>query len=292
MPTTIIQYETRDDPNLNALMARNKSYCVKNHIQYIRFGPLQDLPAYWIKVNLVLMVLRGAADGDIVGWLDSDAVIVDEQTPIADLFREASSLGEGGKFFLGSRDPKPWPAPFNAGVFFVKANGVSRRLMEDWMDMYKPDRWAKLADGSWKCLGVWAGEDYEQGAFCKYILPKYAHAIKIYHGDKFDCTTPAFADLRPNGGRVFSCHFAGAYKIRIRDFIANNGRGTGEVRPVDLKDSSDLFFTDRNIALVVVGALAGTVAIWAFTKKETRSPAAALVTSVIDSIKKMSHSVI
>ena len=287
MPTTIIQYETRDDPSLNALMSRNKAYCVKNRVEYIRFGPIQDVPTYWVKVNLVLMVLRGAADGDIVGWLDSDAVIVDQETPIADLFKDASSLGEGGKFFIGSRDPKPWPAPFNAGVFFVKANGVSRRLMEDWMDMYRPDRWMKLADGSWKCSGPWAGDDYEQGAFCKYILPKYAHAIKMYHGDKFDCTTPAFADLRPNGGRVFSCHFAADYKTRIPDFLADNGRGTGKVRPVKLSEDTESFFTDRNIALVVAGAFIGAVAIWAFTKKEVRSPAATLVTSVIDTIKKL-----
>ncbi len=283
---TVIQYETRDDPNLNSLMARNKAYCVKNRIEYLRFGPIQDIPTYWVKVNLVLMVLRGAADGDIVCWLDSDAVIVDQQTPMADLFRDAGP----GKYFLGSHDPKPWPAPFNAGVFIVKANGVSRRLMEDWMDLYRPDRWMQLADGSWKCSGRWAGEDYEQGAFCKHILPKYAHAIKIYDGDKFDCTTPAFADLRPNGGRVFSCHFAGAYKARMPDFIADNGRGTGKVRPVKLAGDSEKFFTDRNIALVVAGAFIGAVAIYAFTKKEVRSPAAALVTSVVDSIKKLTRS--
>ena len=279
MPTTIIQYETRDDPNLNALMARNRDYCVKNRIEYLRFGPIQDIPTYWMKVNLVLMVLRGANDGDVVGWLDSDAVIVDHQTPLVDLFKEAGP----GKFFLGSRDPKPWPAPFNAGVFFVKVNGVSRQLMEDWMDMYRPDRWTHLADGSWKCSGEWAGDDYEQGAFCKYILPKYAHAIKIYDGDKFDCTTPAFADLRPNGGRVFSCHFAADYKIRIPDFLAGNGK----VRPVKMRDESDTFFTDRNIGLMVAGAFVGALVIWAFTKKEARSPAAFFVSTVVDSIKKL-----
>ena len=114
----------------------------------------------------------------------------------------------------------------------------------------------------------------------------------MYDGDKFDCTTPAFADLRPNGGRVFSCHFAADYKIRIPDFIADNGRGTGKVRPVKMKDDSEDFFTDRNIALVVAGAFVGAVAIWAFTKKEIRSPASAFVTSVVDTIKKMKADVL
>jgi hypothetical protein len=279
---TVIQYETRDDPSLNALMSRNKAYCVKNRIEYLRFGPIQDIPTYWVKVNLVLMVLRGAADGDIVCWLDSDATIVDQQTHMADLFRDAGP----GKYFLASRDPKPYKSPFNAGVFVVKANGVSRRLMEDWMDLYRPDRWTQLADGTWKCSGTWAGEDYEQGSFCKHILTKHAHAIKIFDADKFDCITPAFADLRPNGGRVFSCHFAGDYKVRIPDLIADGGRGTGKVRPVKLKEDEE-FFTDRNISFVVAGALVGALAIWAFTKKDVRSPAAALVTSLVDSIKRV-----
>ena len=279
---TLIQYETRDNAALNALMARNKSYCVKNRIEYLRLGHVQDLPPYWVKVNMVLMVLRGAADGDIVGWLDSDAVIVDQQTPIPELFREAGP----GKFFLGAADPKPWTSPFNAGVFFVKANGVSRRLMEDWMDMYRPDHWTLLGDGKWKTSGVWSGEDYEQGSFCKHILPKYKYAIHLFDRNKFNCITPAFTDLRPNGGRVFSCHFAGEYKIRIQDFLADNGRGSGKVRPVKFAGDSEDFFTDRNIALVVAGAGMGAFTIWAFTKKEVRSPAATLVTSVIDSIKK------
>lgn len=280
MTVTLIQYETRDDPHLNALMSLNKRYCVNRGYNYLRVGPLQDMPPYWIKVNLVLMVLRGAADGDIVCWLDSDAVIVDSQKPMEDLFREA----EVGKYFLASRDPKPWKSPFNAGVFYVKANGVSRRLVEDWMDLYQPKRWQQLLDGTWKCTGVWAGEDYEQGAFCKHILPKYAHAIKIYDPDKFDCTTPAFADLRPSGSRVFSCHFAGAYKKRIPDLLEDNMRGTGKVRPVGLSDPEN-FFSKNTLLLVLIGALIGAFAIFAFTKKETQSPAAVVINSFLGFLK-------
>ena len=278
MGVTIIQYETRDDSRLNALMARNRSYAVKKGYEYIRFGPLQDLPAYWIKVNLVLMILRGAADGDIVGWVDSDAVIVDEETPIGDLFREAGA----GIYFIGSRDPKPWTSPFNAGVFFVKANGVSRNLMEDWMDTYRPKNWTHLVDGSWKCSGPWAGDDYEQGAFVKTIMTSYKHAIKIYDSDKFNCVSPVYTDKRPNGGKVFSCHFAGNYKARIPDFILGNGH----VRSVKMGDDDYTgLLTSRGFALAVAGLLIGAAAIWAFTKKESRSPAAAALSYMSGLVK-------
>ncbi len=281
MGVTVIQYETRDDPSLNALMAMNKAHCVKKGYIYNRFGPLMDMPPYWIKVNLVLMVLRGAADGDIVCWLDSDAVIVDEQTPVQELFREAGH----GKFFLASKDPKPWTAAFNAGVFFVKANGVSRRLVEDWMDLYNPRRWTQLGSGEWKCSGAWAGEDYEQGAFIKHMLPKYKEHIRIFDADKFDCTTPAFAAARPNGGRVFCCHFAGAYKKRIPDLLADHARGTGKERPVGLSGGET---SPMNIALLLVGVLIGLFVIFAFTKKgESASPAAAALGTVWRWIKSL-----
>lgn len=281
---TLIQYETRDDPYLNALMALNKSYCVKRGYNYLRVGSLKDMPHCWIKVNLSLMVLRGAEDGDIVCWLNSDAVIVDTQSPIEDLFREA----EVSKYFLASRDPKPWKSPFNAGVFIVKANGVSRRVMEDWMDIYQPSSWQQLLDGSWKCKG----ENYEQGAFSKYILTKNTHAIQIFDSDKFACTTPAFGTLRPNGGRVFSCHFADAYKKRIPDLLEDNMKGTGKVRPVGLVDGSENFLSKNTLILVFIGVVLGAVVIFAFTKKESQSPAASLINSAIRFVKRIKDDVL
>jgi hypothetical protein len=139
-----------------------------------------------------------------------------------------------------------------------------------------------LADGSWKCTGVWAGDDYEQGSFVSSVMPKYKHAIKIFDSDKFDCVSPVYADKRPNGGRVFSCHFAGKYKARIPDFIAGNGR----VRPVQIGGEVDAgLLTSRGLALAVAGVLIGAVAIWCFTKKESRSPAAAALSYMSGLVK-------
>lgn len=286
MPITIIQYETRDDRSLNTLMNMNKMYCVNKGYEYIRFGPLQDMPPYWLKVNLVLMVLRGAADGDIVVWLDSDAVIVDHDTSISELFKDASSLNEGSKFFLAASDPKPWSSPFNAGVFFVKANGVSRKLMEDWMDMYRPDKWMRLGDGSWKCSGIYNGDDYEQGAFVKSIMKDYKHTIKIYDADKFNCVSPVYKDKRPNGGRVFSCHFAGDYKARIPDLIAGNNI----VRHVDVGINNTVYFSKDNILLIVLGAVIASAAIYGLAQKEglqSRSPVSMLIDSITKFVKEI-----
>jgi len=88
-----------------------------------------------------------------------------------------------------------WGTPFMAGVFIVKNNDAGRNIFREWMACYNPNVWTRDEKGAWKCTGKggWSGEDYEQGAFYKNILPKYPEDIRalpwyVFH--EIDCLNP------------------------------------------------------------------------------------------------------
>jgi hypothetical protein len=142
-------------------------------------------------------------------WLDTDAVIINQEKRLEDFFKEDKS-------FVACSDRPSFlqiiSGPFNAGVWLVKNDRAGREIMDEWMDKYDSKKWF-LENGKWKTHGPWAGVDYEQGAFSKYILPKYKRQIDILPWYVFQ----AKSDERSL--HTFTIHFALTLKQYIPDFL-------------------------------------------------------------------------
>ena len=57
-------------------------------------------------------------------------------------------------------------------TIIVKNNTMGQTIISNWMKLYNPDKWIFFAN-KWLADSDWAAEDYEQGAFIKYILTSY-----------------------------------------------------------------------------------------------------------------------
>ncbi len=88
----------------------------------------------------------------------------------------------------------------------LKNTPVGREIMKDWKNAYNPNRW--FYDGQkWKAKGMWAGKDYEQGAFVLKVLPKYRNSVKCLHWRVFQVFRREQAI-----SSTFSVHFSGHRK--------------------------------------------------------------------------------
>lgn len=211
MTVLVFQYESRKENYLLALMERNREYCLDHGYRYLAFSHPLPLPTYWIKVWMCLDLMLTMNQNDIIVWLDSDAVFVNRSTKVESLFKDLPQ----SVFFLASRDPAPWPSIFNAGVFVIRINPESIQLMQDWINCYNPSRWVwNTTNNRWSAKGAWAQEDYEQGAFVKWIFPKYKHHIELLESDVFCCVQ---AEEIPS--QTVTSHFCGSYKNRIKTYL-------------------------------------------------------------------------
>ena len=209
----VFQYETRKENYLLALMKKNQEFCVNHGYRYYCMSHAVPFPAYWVKVWIGLDLMITMNEGDILMWLDSDAVFVNPSTRIESLFDHLSP----STVFLASADPHPWPSIFNAGVFAIKVTPQSLLLMQDWLNCYNPSRWAKTLQNAWIAKGVWAGDDYEQGAFVRWIVPKHRKRIHLCPPDVFCCV-----ESRDFPSEAITSHFCGSHKKRIKDFLLQN----------------------------------------------------------------------
>jgi hypothetical protein len=170
----MLQLEDRDDPFFNWCMNINKEYCKNHDIDYIFFksGP-DTMPAYWAKVQVVLDIMN-LGKHDLVIWMDSDAFVYKNKVDVRTFFSNPKH-----SMVIGP-DPPAWSnQSFMAAVWMVKNDSIGRKIMNEWMTHYKPNRWKKLENGKFKSLfSVWAGINYEQGSFSQAILPKYTSVIK------------------------------------------------------------------------------------------------------------------
>ncbi len=263
---TIIQYESRDAPRRRALMEENRRYCHRHSYEYLNISNISDLPPQWMKVNLALLVMRSATPGGIVVWLDSDAVIVDKNRRVEDVF---AALASEDEVFLSSGSSSLLGQTFEGGVFMVRTGDVGRHLLEDWMDSYSPKNWIHPGAGqSWRLsVASGTGRDLPDGAFKETILPLYKKHIRLVEPDIFNCVTPNFADVR---ARVFSCHFHGPYQDRIQDYLISGGTGRSYERPVVSLGGLDIFSL-KGAGLVLAGVALGGALIWGLQAKVERS---------------------
>lgn len=185
----MLQIEDRDDPFFNWCMNLNRQYCEKHDIDHIYFssGP-SYIPPYWWKVLVFLDVLN-LKKHDIVCWMDSDAFVYNTKVDIREFFNESS------RSMVIAPDPDGWGSIFMAAVYMAKNNAKSREIFTTWMSYYNDTKFKKMNDGKWKYIGggAWAGTDYEQGSFAKYILPANRLHIKsvpwyVFH--ETNCSIP------------------------------------------------------------------------------------------------------
>ena len=122
-----------------------------------------DLPPYWIKTYLVNEYLQSGKYKCIL-WIDSDDCIYNSSIKL--------------KYFKSFSNNKIWKSPFNSGVFLVLNNNEGHSIMNNWIKCYDKNKWFKKIHLLQKESGR-SGDAYEQGSFCKFILPKH---IDFIHG--------------------------------------------------------------------------------------------------------------
>ena len=190
----VVQYDNRPlNKSLELLVQKNKEYCAKHNYKYIFETKEYNLPPYWIKVKLAQDLLKKYKG---VFWLDSDAVIQDS-VPFTALVKE-------GRSFYYCKDAPKFPSKFNAGVWLVLNDTIGRSLLDDWLKSYDKTKWHRFPDGKWVSSGNWSGETYEQGAFIKFIEPKYRKSLYKYNWRKFQSVEI--------NKEAFTLHFAGEYE--------------------------------------------------------------------------------
>ena len=203
MKVAIVQYDNRDDEQLGwmrSLVNLNMRYANKHGYQHFFFRNIPfDVPPYWAKPWVVQNAFERGFD--IVLWLDSDAVVHDQDKTIESFF-------EGDELFIYAPDCSIWSSPFNAGAFFVKKE--ASHIMEEWMGLYDSSNWKK-EDGVWKCRGPWAGPDYEQGAFIEHLMPKYKKDLKEVDWRILQNPYPI--------EETFVVHFAGQFRVVIQMYV-------------------------------------------------------------------------
>lgn len=169
----MLQIENRIEPYFEWCIKLNKDYCIKHDIEHIiiREG-LDTHPPYWWKVVAFYNLMK-EGKYDIICWMDSDAFVYNTNVDIREFFESDHSM-------VTCPDPPGWGSPFMAAVYMVKNNSIGREMFEKWIEQYNPYKWAKDDTGKWIYIGkgLWAGIDYEQGAFAKLIMPLYTRHIK------------------------------------------------------------------------------------------------------------------
>lgn len=208
----VLQIETRDNILLSKACEHNRKYAEKMGYDYKLITKTPTRPPYWEKVFLINKYLRNY---NAILWLDSDAVIYNTEIRVEDLLNQFE-INDG---ILGCNDPPPWKAQFMASVFIVTNTKMGRKIIHDWCNLFKPERWVR-ENNEWKCDNCpWAGDDYEQGCFNTQIIPKYNKTnIKLLPWYVFNSYLQNDVDKETS----FTLHFTGIYKIYLETFFISN----------------------------------------------------------------------
>lgn len=201
----VLQIEDRSDALLQKFMDQNKKICLENNITYINLKKSSfNVPPYWGKVFEIQKLMREYKDVNYIFWLDSDAFFynfnINKLNNLLNKYAEYS--------FIISRDMPPWDVnDFNAGSFIVKNSNISYEIINTWKTYYNQDKWKKEAD-KWITNERWAGPEYEQGSFIKYIYNsnyrKYIKQLPFYILNNNNCSD--------NNSDIIVTHLAGYHK--------------------------------------------------------------------------------
>lgn len=197
----LLQMEDRKKQPLTTFLRQNEKTCAENNMKYVFLEKSRfHAPPYWQKVFELDYCMKTNPTIDYVMWLDSDAFLSDfsvlKMQQFLQKYQDYSMIISG--------DMPPWHSRFNAGAFIVKNDAIGKTIVKDWIATYPPHKWT-YHNSKWTTESAWAGEDYEQGAFVKYVLPRYKkHIVKVHYSilNNHVC----------NNKKTISVHLAGIYK--------------------------------------------------------------------------------
>ena len=200
----VLQLEDRTNNNLNIFMNENKQICINNNIKYIFLEKSSfNVPAYWGKIFEIDKLMDEYPDIEYFMWLDSDAFFINfDNNKFQNFLKKYESYS-----MIITNDMPPFDAEFNAGSFIIKNNKYGHDIIKEWTSFYNPNKW-EYKDLTWRTESAWAGEEYEQGSFIKYILhnPKFnTHIINLpyYYLNNNNCE---------NNIDTITTHLAGIHK--------------------------------------------------------------------------------
>ena len=202
----VLQIEDRDDSLLNKLMNQNKKVCLENDIKYNYLKKSShNIPPYWAKVFEIYKIMKKNLDITHIIWLDSDAFFYNfDKQKLNNLINEHSEYS-----MIISKDMPPWEnKEFNAGSFIIKNDTIGQNIISKWMKLYNPDKWIFFAN-KWLADSDWAAEDYEQGAFIKYILTDENYIPHIKQLPFYILNNNNCCDSNPS---ILIVHLAGYHK--------------------------------------------------------------------------------
>jgi hypothetical protein len=206
MKIAIVQFDNRPTEALGAMTAlveRNAAYARRQGYDhhFVTAAPF-DLPVYWQKPALCQRLLEDGYDAAL--WLDTDAVVHDQDRRIEDLF-------EGRETMVAAPDNPHWTGPFNAGVFATRQPGGAR-VMERWGKLFAGTKWTRT-ETAWMCLDEWAGPSYEQGAFTARLMDVLLQTGKLRMADWRVLQSP---EPIPE---AFTLHFPGPFRAKLAGYL-------------------------------------------------------------------------
>ena len=237
MRIAVCQFEDRDNQDdLNKLMLQNMEYCRIHGYDHVRLKSLEEqVPPYWAKVFVIRNALR---DYDVVLMLDSDAVVHGLDKKIGEVL-----FGFPGEHVFYADDV--WFSEANAGVLIFTKE--AKDIVDFWLSLYHPDMWHyNKTSKKWKCDGIWAGPEYEQGSLIKYIVknPKYTNRLQALPSRFLQGPWTSSEDESD----VFTIHFAGGFRHEIDAYLKHH----------DIKrlHTSNTISRETNVFLICIAVFA------------------------------------
>lgn len=164
---TIVSLDTRKNELVDLHNNNVNNYAMKHNYKYNFYDNLienknKNFPVYWLKLILIKELMEKENDDDYFLWLDTDAMIIDDDVPIETLINLSpdSSIFIGCDFFT---DILPFTKIYCAGVFLLKNDTISYQFINQCLLNFEKNTFCKDSNNNYILNGSWAGECYEQG---------------------------------------------------------------------------------------------------------------------------------